>query len=249
MNREPARTRASVPAGTLVYAVGDTHGRRDLLDILLERIRRDAAELDAGHCLLVFLGDYVDRGPDSAGVIDRLVSGPIKGFETVCLKGNHEAIMLDFLAGKTPLDHWLDNGAAATFASYGVDEPAFGWHAADAEACRSALDAALPSNHRQFLDTLAGHHQCGDYFFAHAGVRPGVALDAQRPMDLIWIREAFLESDADFGKVVVHGHTPGREPVVRPNRIGIDTGAWTRGTLTALRLWGDTREFLTAEAG
>jgi serine/threonine protein phosphatase 1 len=245
---EQAR-KASVPPGSLVYAIGDIHGRLDLLDALLAMIVADAQGVEATERLLVFLGDYIDRGPDSAGVIDRLISGLPEGFASICLKGNHEAIMLDFLERPAQLNLWVENGAAATLASYGLDAYGFDWHWGDEAGCRDDLVAAMPANHRSFLEELRLSYQCGDYFFAHAGVRPGVPLDAQRPQDLIWIRAPFLESDADFGKVVVHGHTPGERPVVRPNRIGIDTAAWLRGTLTALRLEGTDRAFLATPAG
>lgn len=234
----------SVPDGTLVYAIGDLHGRADLLGDLLARIESDAAGFEAERRVLLFVGDYVDRGPDSAGVIERLSSGLPNGFDPVCLKGNHEDIMLDFLARPEALGLWLFNGAAATLASYGVTRDALPAGAEGAELCRQALTEAMPAQHRAFLDGLRLCAEIGDYFFAHAGVRPGVALDAQEPHDLVWIREGFLDSDADFGKVVVHGHTPRLAPEVRANRIDIDTGAWQTGILTALRLHRETRGFL-----
>lgn len=238
-----------MPQGSLIYAIGDIHGRRDLLDALLAMIVADAQHIKAQERVLVFLGDYIDRGADSAGVIDRLLAGPPEGFQSVCLKGNHEAIMLDFLERPAQLNLWVENGAAATLNSYGLDAYGFDWHWGDEAGCRDDLLAAMPASHRAFLEGLRLSYQCGDYFFAHAGVRPDVPLEAQRAEDLIWIRSPFLESDADFGKIVVHGHTPGERPVVRPNRIGIDTGAWMSGTLTALRLHGTARAFLATPAG
>ncbi len=238
----------SVPEGVLLYAIGDIHGRLDLLDALLHRIAEEAGAFEARRRVLVFLGDYVDRGPDSAGVIERLLNGLPEGFEGVCLKGNHEAIMLDFFNRPDRLALWVQNGAGPTLQSYGLDFGGFDRHWDDAAACRDALVAAMPEVHRAFLKDLAPSYALGDYFFAHAGVRPGVALESQAPQDLIWIRDLFLTSDEDFGKIVVHGHTPVPQPEARTNRIGIDTGAWSTGRLTALRLFGDTRAFLTTDA-
>lgn len=247
---ETTRTQAGgprVPAGTLVYAIGDVHGCPGLLDKLLARIAADAEGFGAERRVLVFVGDYVDRGPDSAGVIERVAAGLPAGFEAICLKGNHEDLMLDFLAraDSQALALWLYNGGDATLASYGV-KAAFPAGPGEAAACRDALLAALPEHHRTFLDRLRLSATLGDYFFAHAGVMPGVPLDQQQPHDLMWVREPFLESREDFGKVVVHGHTPVERPDVRENRIGIDTGAFATGRLTALRLHGDARAFLEA---
>lgn len=235
--------RAAVPPGQLVYAVGDIHGRADLLAEMLRQIAEDAAPLDAERRSLIFLGDYIDRGPDSRGVIDLALEGLPEGFEAVYLKGNHEELLLDFLQGGVGLPLWMVNGADATLASYGVDlsqllgQTEDAWHA--------AFLAALPDAHRRFYESLGLMVSFGDYLFVHAGVRPGVPLDRQDPHDVIWIRDEFLSSEEDFGKVVVHGHTPGAVPVIRPNRIGIDTQAWMSGRLTALRLFGDERLFLS----
>jgi serine/threonine protein phosphatase 1 len=234
----------AIPEGALLYAIGDVHGCAGLLDGLLGRIEKDAQRFDADRRILLFVGDYIDRGPHSANVIERISRGLPEGFDAICLKGNHEAIMLDFLARPEGLDLWLYNGGAATLISYGVSDDAFAGRNASPAACRDALMEAMPGHHRLFFDSLKLSAEMGDYFFVHAGVRPGVALDAQDAEDLVWIRETFLESQADFGKVVVHGHTPCRAPEVRANRIGIDTGAWQSGVLTALRLFGKTHGFL-----
>lgn len=241
------QTHARVPDGTLVYAIGDIHGQLHLLDELLKKISADAAHLDAERRVLVFVGDYIDRGPDSSGVIDRLVSGLPGGFEPVFLLGNHEEILLRFLQDPDVLPHWLMNGAGATLRSYDVDAPEM--YAPDAEfaACRDAFAAALPDTHRAFLEGLQLTFRLGDYLFVHAGVRPGIPLEDQSRKDLLWIRGGFLDSDEDLGVTVIHGHTPGPVPVERANRIGIDTGAWAFGRLTAVRLRGDEREFLSAE--
>jgi serine/threonine protein phosphatase 1 len=187
-----------LPEGELLYAVGDIHGRPDLLADLLRQIEVDAAHRGAVKKTLVFLGDYVDRGPDSCGVVEMLLNDLPEGFETRVLKGNHEAMLL----------------------------------------------AALPEAHLNFFKSLKLMIADGDYLFVHAGVRPGVPIEAQSEKDLLWIRGEFLESDEAFGKVVVHGHTPLRVPEVLPNRIGIDTGAVFTGQLTALRLQDGELGFL-----
>jgi serine/threonine protein phosphatase 1 len=246
-NKDINVQRASIPKGMLIYAVGDVHGQLHLLDALLAQILEDSRTREAHRRVLIFVGDYVDRGPDSSGVIERLVSGLPEGFETCCLMGNHEAILLKFLNEADTLEHWLMNGAETTLASYGVDAPGSGASTADNAACRDQFAAALPAAHLAFLDDLKLHVSFGDYLFVHAGIRPGIAIKDQARKDFLWIRDGFVDSDADFGAVVVHGHTPGHEPVVRPNRIGIDTGAYVYGRLTALRLFGEEQGFLSAK--
>ena len=243
----PAGPPAAVPVGTRVYAIGDIHGQLDQLLDLEIQIAADAADSDADRCVLVYLGDYVDRGPDSAGVIEHLITEPPQGFEVVTLKGNHEALLLEFLIDPDAGTNWVINGGDAALASYGIDvEEDIPGEEDRLLSLHRRFVAALPPAHRTFLEGLATSHAEGDYFFAHAGIRPGVPLDAQDPVDLIWIRYPFLQSKADFGKVVVHGHTPDSEPVERSNRIGIDTGAVYGGRLTALVLDGTERRFLQA---
>lgn len=222
---------ASLPPGLRVYAVGDTHGCADQLDAIHARIAEDAAAAPEPERLIVYLGDYVDRGPDSRGVIERVLARPIDA-AAVYLRGNHEAMMLDVLDRPTDeaaLALWLRNGGVATLSSYGLsgEDPPETWA------------GRLPQAHLAFLHGLAHSHRAGGYLFAHAGIRPGVALDAQDADDLIWIREPFLCSDADHGVVVVHGHTPRSAPVIRSNRIGLDTGAVYGGKLTAAVFWAD----------
>lgn len=238
----------SVPEGRLVYAIGDIHGRSDLLAQLLRDIQDDAAAHDpATRRTLVFLGDYVDRGPDSRGVIEILISGLPDGFDAVFLLGNHESFLLDFLERPEVLSLWIYNGALATLSSYGVlpSSPAL----ADAApgVLRDRFAAALPPSHRTFLASLELMAIIGGYAFVHAGLRPGVPIDRQDPQDLLWIRDAFLEAKESFGYMVVHGHTPESEPVIRKNRIGIDTGACMTGRLTALRLFAAERAFLMTQ--
>jgi serine/threonine protein phosphatase 1 len=234
----------SLPPGELLYAVGDIHGRADLLDNLLHQIETDATASPAGKKVLVFLGDYIDRGVDSCGVVERLVAGLPQGFEAHFLKGNHEAILLGFLRDPSMLDLWLANGGAATMASYGVDIEGLDRLSAQPEAWRDAFAASLPEAHLQFYQDLKLSLAIGDYFFVHAGIRPSLPLEQQVEADLIWIRAPFLEWPGPYGKVVVHGHTPGKVPVVRANRIGIDTGACFTHRLTALKLEGEKRVFL-----
>ena len=237
--------------GALVYAVGDVHGRLDLLEPLIAAIRKDA-ERSAGETrpILVFIGDYVDRGPDSRGVIDKVLALQDEGvFEVRALKGNHEEQMLSFLGDPTAGPPWLQFGGAETLLSYGVIPPVGrsdpdGW-----EATRLALDAALPASHRSFLEGLELAILCGDYVFVHAGVRPGVPLIEQSEHDLLWIRDDFLSSDRPIEKIVVHGHTPEPEPFIGRNRIGIDTGAYATNVLTAVRLCGTEQSMLQARRG
>lgn len=234
----------SIPEGELVYAVGDIHGRADLLAALLRQIEDDAQTADANARTLIFLGDYVDRGPDSQGVVETLVSGLPQGFETHFLKGNHEVLLLDFLDDASRLDGWLLNDGETTMASYGVDIGALHRARARPAEWRDAFAAALPAPHLRFFRDLELSVTRGDYLFVHAGVRPGVPLAAQTEDELVWIRRPFLDWPEPFEKFVVHGHTPGHEPVTRPNRICVDTGACFTGKLTALRLERDTRRFL-----
>lgn len=239
----PSLTDAALPEGLLIYAVGDVHGRLDLLDVMLERIGVDASKAQAGRRILVFLGDYIDRGPNSKGVIDTLIDGLPAGFEAHFLKGNHEAILLNFLDGAWSLDNWVLNGGDATMRSYGVDTDFLARLRVPTEVWREALREALPQSHLQFLRALELSVSFGDYLFVHAGVKPGVTLERQSEADLIWIRAPFLDHAQPFGKIVVHGHTPGSVPVMRSNRIGIDTGAVFTGRLTAVRLERGAREF------
>lgn len=235
---------AAVPAGRRVYVVGDIHGRDDLLRRMHRLIAADATTAAAGtDKVLIYLGDYVDRGPATADVLDRLLYGRLPGFRAVHLKGNHEDMMQDFLAGRTSIA-WLANGGAATCESYGVTVGSARLDAIVLNTLRHRLAAALPAEHQDFLAGLALWHREGDYVFVHAGVRPGVPLRRQQPRDLLWIREPFLIAGDAIGRTVVHGHTIVDWPEVLPWRIGIDTGAFFSDRLTCLVLEGDERRFL-----
>jgi Calcineurin-like phosphoesterase len=197
---------------------------------------------------VVYLGDYVDRGEDSRGVVARLALKPLDGFESVHLMGNHEDFLLQFLEHPEVGPNWIYNGGDRTLASYGVPSPGPWAGTAAFDNAREALLAALPEAHLKFLRDLAASHVIGGYLFVHAGIRPGVALERQNPHDLMWIRREFLEHAGDFGKVVVHGHTPVKAIDSRPNRIGIDTGAAYGGPLSAVVLAGSERRFLQTGA-
>lgn len=244
-----AASPARVPDGSRVYAVGDIHGRFDLLDRLLKRMAADAARARPERISVVFLGDYVDRGPDARQVVERLMAGPpagtaLAGADWTCLKGNHEEYMVRFLDETAVGGAWTLNGGLATVRSYAGPIPA--GHEHDMQALQLLLSRALPPAHLRFLSRLPLRHEEGDYLFVHAGIRPGIAIADQDPGDLLWIRDDFLYSNAALGKVVVHGHTPAPVPEIRANRIGIDTGAYYSGTLTALVLEGHERKFLTS---
>lgn len=240
----PENAATRVPDGTRVYAVGDIHGRADLLRSLHRKILDDAADAEAQRLVVVYIGDYVDRGPDSFGVVDMLIEEPLAGFERHHLKGNHEDFLLRFLETGSHGEVWMINGARATLGSYGVEWSDMAYGVDGLAAARQKFADFMPESHFQFFRGLELQHQEGDYLFVHAGIRPGVPLGEQRAFDLMWIREVFLDSSADHGVVVVHGHTIAPEPEVLPNRIGIDTGAFHSNRLTALVVEGAERRFL-----
>lgn len=262
-------SKASTPTGSRVYAIGDIHGRIEPLAELVAAIRRDAAASEGRQnaftstrpslrptdrqpepcrCVVVFLGDYVDRGLESREVIDFLQADPLPGFETVFLKGNHEAWLQRFLGDASVGRSWLGAGGQATLLSYGISAPPGPRNARYLESLRSAFGAALPQSHRDFLDSLKTDHVEGDYAFVHAGIRPGIPLAMQDEHDLLWIRDEFTSDHRDHGHIVVHGHCAAPEPVVRDNRVCIDTGAYATGRLTCLVLQGTSRRFLSTGA-
>ncbi len=228
----------------LVYAVGDVHGCLGLLRRLMLKILEDiSATGPAERASLVFLGDYVDRGSQSRGVIDYVDALTQGGLDVHLLKGNHEAAMLRFLDDSSAGPSWALHGGGATLLSYGVAPPLMGAPEEAWEETRLAFVERLPATHRGFLEKLEVSLTIGSYVFVHAGLRPGVSLDEQTEHDMLWIREPFL-SRADFAPVVVHGHTPARDPYLGPTRIGVDTGAYASGVLTAVRLYGEEQSVL-----
>ena len=240
--RRPTR----VPDGVRVYTIGDIHGRVDLLRDLHRMILEDASNTPGViRKTAIYLGDYVDRGLHSREVIELLLDEPLEDFDKVYLKGNHDDDFLGFLADETRGADWFRVGGDATVYSYGVRIPRDLAPADRFSYIRKALRAAVPPRHVEFLAGLELVREIGDYLFVHAGIRPGTALDEQEPEDMLWIRDEFLDSRADHGKVVVHGHSVTDRPDVRENRIGIDTGAYASHELTCLVLEGATRRFLS----
>ncbi len=247
--RNNDRKQASAPEGVRLYAIGDIHGRLDLLESLLSLIERDQKGRAGLPVVLIFLGDYVDRGPDSKGVVDRLIRGFAPPYMPVFLKGNHEDLLLSFLNDPVAGQNWLYNGGDTALLSYGVKLEtirlaAWGGPEGLVEAVRE-FRVVLPEAHLHFYEGLRLFCRIGDYFFTHAGVRPNVPLDQQSEHDLLWIRKEFLNSKEDFGAVVVHGHTPNRDPQDLRNRIGLDTFAVGTGKLTAAGFEGSRRWFLS----
>lgn len=246
-----SRNAAKPTAGDrLVYAVGDVHGRLDLLEPLIRQIAADVLDVGpARRPVLVFVGDYVDRGLESKGVIDRILALRAEAaFEVRTLKGNHEEAMISFLNDAAAGPEWCEYGGAQTLASYGVAQPKLRGDAAEWERTREEFGRLIPASHLAFLSSLELILTIGDYAFVHAGLRPGLSIEDQDAHDLMWIRDVFLNERRPFEKVVVHGHTPEEEPYIGPSRIGIDTGAYATGVLTAVRLAGEERTILQSKA-
>lgn len=217
-----------------IYAIGDIHGRADLLTDTIARIDDDLARRPIEHAIEVYLGDYVDRGPDSKAVIDLLSIRLVK-HRAVCLRGNHEALMENFLRHPANLHSWLRLGGLQTLASYGV-QPRPGIETENDMHRR--FWRAFPRAHEMFLRCLRDSFCCGDFLFVHAGIRPDIPIEHQHINDLLWIRHEFLNSPRDHGRFIVHGHTPVPHPDIRRNRMNIDTGAWRTGTLTCVAIEG-----------
>ena len=227
-----------------LYAIGDIHGHAELLERLIEKIDRDLSDVPGRDCLTVTVGDYIDRGPASRTVLDRLSGNP---FPTnyIALRGNHEGMLERFLVEPASVSDWRLWGGLETLHSYGLDISGL-MRGRGHEAAAEALRAAMPAAHADFLRNLKPSLTIGRYFLCHAGVRPGVPLDRQSDEDLLWIRKEFLDSRDDFGKIVVHGHTPSPEPELRLNRINVDTGVYLTGRLTCAVLDGERVRFLSA---
>lgn len=235
------------PPGHRAYAIGDVHGRLDLLDELLAQIVDDNAGRASAKVTIVFLGDLIDRGPQSAQVVERLRRYRPSFGKAVFVMGNHEEVMLRILAGDMSiLPDWLRFGGAECLRSYGVDSLTLqSMRRADA---LKILRSAIPKEHQKFLSSFVDTASFGGYLFVHAGIRPGVALSQQVPQDLRWIRLPFLDDATDHGCIVIHGHTITEEIDACHNRIGIDTGAYRTGVLTAVGIEGDEHWFLQTGA-
>lgn len=244
--KDPAtdQPRSWMPDGERLYAIGDIHGRRDLLQELHNAIEADGRD-SALQKTIVYLGDYIDRGLESRQVIDLLLTSPDDGVQRIFLLGNHEAMLLAFLQNARGASAWLSYGGDATLHSYGIAPPTAADGPAGLEMAQRALNERLSPEHLAFYENLQLCHQRGDYFFVHAGVRPGTPLNQQIQEDMIWIRKKFLNARDDFSKIIVHGHSIRTQVEERPNRIGIDTGAYMTGILTALVLEGEERRYLS----
>jgi serine/threonine protein phosphatase 1 len=238
----------STEPNTKIYAIGDIHGCLELLNSLLKWIEGDVQTSEAERHVLVFLGDYVDRGPHIKAVMERLVSGFPFVDDTIYIRGNHEATLYQFLSGEDVSWNWFKYGGLETLQSYGLTPPTDDEEASAMQAVlRNELSPIFPIHHRKFLkDDLRLTWINGDYLFVHAGLRPGIELADQSEHDLTWIRDEFMDSDVDFGKIIVHGHTITPTPDVKANRIGIDTGGFANGLLTCLALEGTSRQFIFA---
>jgi serine/threonine protein phosphatase 1 len=239
------------PDGMRLYAIGDVHGRHDLLAAMHRRIASELEYAPASDWRIIHLGDYVDRGPDSRSVIDFLIEARKRDARNLMLAGNHDIGFLDFLDHPDPDGLFMNYGGIQTAASYGVKlSTGSGWFGRPDEALargHAALVEAVPQAHVDFLRSLTFSATFGDFFFCHAGIRPGVPLDRQNQQDLIWIRDAFHDHPGLFSKVIVHGHTPVPEAEVMANRVNVDTLAWKSGTLSALAVNGGDKRILTVQ--
>lgn len=230
-----------LPDGLRIYAIGDIHGCARMLDRMSEAIEADIAERPADRIVEIFLGDYVDRGPDSAGVLTRLAAD-VPGRERVRLMGNHEDVMIDALSDGNLMDRWLALGGDATLRSYGIEPQD---HAHDPQALTPIAQSVIPQEHIAFLNNLALRHRIGDLLFVHAGIRPEVPVEQQDRHDLLWIREDFYDADGALPVYVVHGHTPVDAPEIFDTRANLDTGAVYGGALSALVLDGGSHRIIS----
>ncbi|MBR0697951.1 metallophosphoesterase family protein [Bradyrhizobium lablabi] len=229
-------TKPRLPDGIRIYAISDIHGCAHLLKEMLEVIDADIARSRPHRAVEVYMGDYIDRGPDTRHTLDLLIERARRG-NAVFLKGNHEAILANVARDPSRVPDWFRIGGLQTLMSYGLSASR-NPHEEEQRTLIKALAAAMPPLHRAFLDRLRLTFTCGDFFFVHAGVRPGTPLSEQREQDLLWIRDEFLRSKKNFGKYIVHGHTPVRTAEILPNRANIDTGAYATGNLTLLSIQG-----------
>jgi serine/threonine protein phosphatase 1 len=240
------RAAARLPEGIRIYAIGDIHGCADLLEALLLEIDADCTLYPPRRPIVVFLGDYIDRGPTSREVLDLLL-GCERTKETIFLRGNHDSFVHRFLSEPAVLDEWRLCGGLETLVSYGL-KPSINPDGLEQARLAKELAKSIPKRHLEFLESLSLSFNCGDFLFVHAGIRPGVPIRKQREEDLLWIREEFLSCEQRFEKFVVHGHTPVSVPDLRPNRINIDTGAFATGRLTCIVVEGSAIVQLPVEA-
>jgi serine/threonine protein phosphatase 1 len=248
------RAAAKLPDGMRIYAIGDIHGRADLLKALLLQIEVDCKLYPSRRSIVVLVGDYIDRGPASREVLDLLLACE-QTRETVCLKGNHDTFVHRFMSEPAVLDEWRLWGGLETLVSYGL-KPSISPDALEQKQLAGQLAKSVPKRHLEFLDSLTPSFNCGDFLFVHAGIRPGVPLRKQKEEDLLWIREEFLCCEERFERFVVHGHTPVQTLDIRSNRINIDTGAFATGRLTCIVIEGsaiiplvDVRDWIRSRVG
>jgi len=242
--KKKINTSWAVPNNTRVYCIGDIHGRDDLLADIHKAIQIDAADY-FGEKVVIYLGDYIDRGLHSKEVIDSLLAKPLSGFDSVYLRGNHEQVLLDFLNVDAGLAaEWFKFGGQATLLSYGVAMQGIPFGDKLVQLQHDLADK-IPVDHLSFYNYLQYSYEIGDYYFVHAGVKPKVALNKQPDLAKLWIRDEFLNSNYQYEKMIVHGHSVTNEPTILDNRIGIDTGAYASGKLSCLILEGDTKRFLS----
>ena len=242
---QDARRSGMVPDGAVVFAVGDIHGRFDLLQKLMTKLSGEVRQNQYEDVHLIFLGDYIDRGFDSKSVLDYLARMEWGRVKPVFLLGNHEQTMLDFLERPDVGARWIEYGGRGTLISYGVQVPENRADMAAWEAASAALKKAMPKSHVDFLKGLQSFHEFGNCYFVHAGIDPARSLSEQTDEDRLWIRDKFLSSSKKFEKVIVHGHTPEEQPTWNGRRIGVDTGAYITNTLTAVRICGSEVDFIT----
>ncbi len=232
-----ARTRLHIDPGEMpIYAIGDIHGRHDLLQRAEQAIAEDASKLP-GRKLIVTLGDYIDRGPSSAQVISHLMAAPPQNFDRICLTGNHEIVMLDYIDGRISFNDWLPMGSDELLRSYGLDADQLPLIFPTAAKLDAFIRQSLPKPHIDFLRSLPILVDTPEILFVHAGIEPSVSIEEQSDDDLVFIRHRFFESPVPLPKLVVHGHTPVEKPDVQPSRLNLDTGAFRSGRLTVARFW------------
>lgn len=241
----PTRPAPALPQGQRVYAIGDIHGQLDLFLPLIDAIEEDDADSAPAETTVILLGDLIDRGPDSAGVIAAARAWQARR-RVRCIAGNHEEMFLAAFEKEDVLRHLLRYGGRETLLSYPITVEEY--TAATIPETQALMRRAVPEDDIAFLRAMEDMIAIGDYLFVHAGIQPGTPLDTQKTHDLRWIREPFLSAKDDHGAVVVHGHTIAPDPVLQPNRIGIDTGGYMHGVLTALRLEGTSQALVQARA-